>query len=77
MFPVGISKKKNLFPVGEGSNLVLLVGILRCKVSSFPIKYLGLSLGAKIKMFPVGNTIVNKFEFGLGGWKMNYLRRED
>ena len=41
--------KSELVPVGEVHNLDMLVGLLGCRHSSLPLKYLGLSLGAKFK----------------------------
>ena len=41
--------KSELVPVGEVHNLDILVGLLGCRQSSLPLKYLGLSLGAKFK----------------------------
>jgi len=36
-------------PVGEVHNLGVLMGLLGCRHSSLPLKYLGLPLGAKFK----------------------------
>ena len=41
--------KSKLVPVGDMHNLDDLVGLLRCRHSSLPLKYLGLPLGAKFK----------------------------
>ena len=41
--------KSELVPVGEVHNLDMLVGLLGCRHSSLPLKYLGLSLDAKFK----------------------------
>ena len=41
--------KSELVPVGVVHNLEALVGLLGCGQSSLPLKYLGLSLGAKFK----------------------------
>jgi hypothetical protein len=38
--------KSELVPVGNINNVVGLVGILGCRVSSLPVKYLGFPLGA-------------------------------
>jgi len=40
--------KLELVPVGEVHNLDVLVGLLGCRHSSLPLKYLGLPLGAKV-----------------------------
>ena len=41
--------KSELVPVREVHNLDVLVGLLGCRHSSLPLKYLGLPLGAKLK----------------------------
>ena len=41
--------KLELLPVGEVHNLDVLVGLLGCRHSSLPLKYLGLPLGTKVK----------------------------
>ena len=41
--------KLELVPVGEVHNLGVLMGLLGCRHSSLPLKYLGLPLGAKFK----------------------------
>ena len=41
--------KSELIPIGEVHNLDVLVGLLGCRHSSLPLKYLGLSLDAKFK----------------------------
>ena len=41
--------KSELIPVGEVHNLDVLVGLLGCRHSSLPLKYLGLPLDAKFK----------------------------
>ena len=42
-------EKSKLVPVGEVHNLDVLVGLLGCRHSSLPLKYLGLPLGTKFK----------------------------
>ena len=41
--------KSELVVVGTIHNIELLVAVLGCKQGSLPMKYLGLSLGAKFK----------------------------
>lgn len=41
--------KSELVPVGNVDNVDGLIGILGCEVSSLPLKYLGLLLGASSK----------------------------
>ena len=64
-----------MVPVGEVHNLDVLVGLLGCRHSSLPLKYLGLSLGAKFKEVPIWNPILEKMERKLAGWKRLYLSK--
>ena len=52
-----------------------LVGMLGCRLSSLPLKYLGLLLGAKFKELPIWNPILEKMERRLAGWKRLYLSK--
>jgi len=52
--------KSKLVPVGEVHNLGVLVGLLGCRHSSLPLKYLGLPLGAKFKELSIWNPILEK-----------------
>ena len=48
--------------MGEVHNLDVLVGLLGCKHSSLPLKYLGLPLGVKFKELSIWNPILEKME---------------
>ena len=67
--------KSELVPVGVVHNMDVLVGLLRCKQSSLPLKYLGLPLGAKFKELTIWNPILEKMERRLVGWKRLYLSK--
>ena len=56
-------------------HFILLVGILGCKQGSFPLKYLGLPLGANLKFKDrsIWNPIIEKVERKLVGWKQLYI----
>ena len=56
-------------------NLDLLLIVLGCKQSTLPMKYLGLSLGAKFKNKAIWNPILEKIERKLAGWKRLYLSK--
>ena len=58
----------------EGVVLIMneLAGILGCRVSHLPMKYLGLRLGAKFKLTKVWNPIFGKMEKRLVGWEKIY-----
>ena len=68
--------KSELVPIGEVHNLDVLVGLLGCRNSSLPLKYLGLPLGAKFKEVSIWNPILEKMERRLVGWKRLYYLRE-
>ena len=67
--------KSELVPVGEVPNMLELVEILGCRVSSLPLKYLGLPLGASFKDKSIWNPILEKMERRLAGWKRLYLSK--
>ena len=73
-FYINLGKSK-LVPVGGVPNLEVLVGLLGCGQSSLPLKYLGLSLGAKFKDLSVWNPILERMERRLAGWKRMYLSK--
>jgi hypothetical protein len=52
-----------------------LASILACGVASLPIKYLDLPLGAKYKDSHIWNSIIEKMENRLAGWKRLYLSK--
>ena len=60
--------------MGVVPNILLLVDVLGCKQGSLPIKYLGLPLGAHFKDRSIWNTILEKMERKLAGWKRLYPR---
>ena len=60
--------------VCEVHNLDVLVGLLGCRHSSLPLKYLGLPLGA-FKELSIWNPILEKMEQRLAGWKRLYLSK--
>jgi hypothetical protein len=62
-----------LVPVGNVINVDGLAGILGCKDSSIPLKYLGLLLGVFYKSKAIWYVFIEKVEWRLAGWKMMYL----
>ena len=67
--------KSELVLVFEVHNLDVLVGLLGCRHSSLPLKYLRLPLGAKFKELSIWNPILEKMEQRLAGWKRLYLSK--
>jgi hypothetical protein len=65
--------KSKLVPVGAVEDVGGLVSILCCRVSSLPIKYLGLPLGALYKAKSIWDGIIKKMECHLDDWKRLYL----
>ena len=61
--------KSEMVSVGVVSNILSLASILDCKVSSFPMKYLGLPLSATFKSRAIWDRVVEKIEKRLAGWK--------
>lgn len=50
--------KSEMISVGAVSNILSLASLLDCKVSSLPIKYLGLPLGATFKARAIWDGVV-------------------
>ncbi|KAG6646726.1 hypothetical protein CIPAW_07G027800 [Carya illinoinensis] len=61
--------------VREVDNLSELADFLGCKVSSLPMKYLGLPLEAFYKSKTMWDGVVEKIERKLVGWKRLYLSK--
>ena len=59
--------------VGEVINLGEIVALLGCGQSSLPMKYLDLPLSDKFKQRTVWNSILERLERRLAGWKQLYL----
>ena len=58
-------KKSEIVPVGEFGNIGALANILRCRVGSLPVKYLGMPLGTSYKTASIWNPILEKMEKNL------------
>ena len=67
--------KSKLVPVGEVTNMGELVALLGCSMSSLPMTYLGLPLGAKFKDRAIWNSILERMEQRLTCWKRLYLSK--
>jgi hypothetical protein len=67
--------KSDLVPVGHVPNVTELASILGCRVSAFPLTYLGLPLGATFKRKTIWNSVVERMEKRLVGWKKLYLSK--
>jgi len=70
--------KSDLVPVGNVNNVEGLAGILGYRVSSLPMKYLGLPVGASFKAkskWDGNRGIIKKIERCLAGWKRIYLSK--
>ncbi len=67
--------KSDLVPVGHVPNVTELASILGCRVSAFSLTYLGLPLGATFKRKTIWNSVVERMEKRLVGWKKLYLSK--
>jgi hypothetical protein len=67
--------KSVLVPVGDVDNMAELANIMGCGVSSLPLKYLGLPLGAPFKAKSIWDDVVGKIERRLVNWKWMYLSK--
>lgn len=66
--------KSETVNIGTVANIESMAGILGCRISSLPMKYLGLPLGAPYKSCSIWNAIIEKME-KLVGWKKLYLSK--
>ena len=67
--------KSEMVPIGEVSNIHVLVEILDCQIGSLPMIYLGMPLGTSHKSSTIWNPILEKIERKLAGWKKMYLSK--
>jgi hypothetical protein len=67
--------KSELVPVGNVPNVSELASILGCRISAFPLTYLGLPLGATFKRKTIWNSVIERMEKRLAGWKKLYLSK--
>ena len=67
--------KSEIVPIGEVNNLDALANILHCGVGSLPMKYMGMPLGTSFKTASIWNSILEKMEKKLSGWKRLYLSK--
>jgi hypothetical protein len=65
--------KSKLVPVDSVEDVGGLASIFCCRVSSLPMKYLNLLLGASFKAKSIRDGIIEKMERRLAGWKRLYL----
>lgn len=67
--------KCELIPIrGEGIGEEL-VGIMGCRIGSFPNTYLGLPLGAKYKSRSIWDPVLERMRRRLAGWKNRFLSK--
>ena len=62
-------------PVKEVQDIEALLGDLGCCVSTLPMKYLGLPLGATFKKASIWDRILDHVQRRLAGWKKSYLSK--
>ena len=68
-------EKSEMVPVGVVPNMAELADILGCHYASFPLKYLGLPLGAKFKETTIWNPIIERMKRRFARWKRLYLSK--
>jgi hypothetical protein len=67
--------KSEIVSVGDVPNIEDIREILGCKLALLPMKYLGLPLGANFKDNSIWNSVLEKVERRLAGWKRLYLSK--
>jgi hypothetical protein len=67
--------KSVLAPMGDVDNMDELARIMGCGVSSLPLKYLGLPLGALFKAKSIWDDVVGKIERWVASWQWMYLSK--
>jgi hypothetical protein len=68
-------QKSELVAVGEVPNIEELADILSCRISFFPMKYLGLPLGAPFKSRVIWDGVIERMKKRLASWKKMYLSK--
>jgi hypothetical protein len=66
-------QKSELVAVGEVPYIEGLANILGCDISSLPLRYLGLPLGAPFKSKAILDVVIEKMEKRLASWKKIYF----
>jgi len=67
--------RSELVPIGNVEHVERLAGILGCRVSSLPMKYLGLPFGPSYKSKHIWDGVIEKIECQLASWKIMYLSK--
>ncbi|RVW55567.1 Transposon TX1 uncharacterized 149 kDa protein [Vitis vinifera] len=67
--------KSELIPVGEIDNIEEMAVELGCRIGSFPVKYLGLPLGARHKALSTWDGVEERMRRKLARWKRQYLSK--
>jgi hypothetical protein len=67
--------KSSLVPVGPLDDVEQLAGVLGCGISSLPLKYLGLQLGASFKLKSMWTELEELMARRLAPWKRMYLSK--
>ena len=68
--------KSELIPVGEIDNIEEMTVELGCRIGSFPVKYLGLPLGARHKALSTWDGVEERMRRRLALWKRQYLSKD-
>ena len=68
-------RKSELVLVRDVPNLSVLGDIMHCRIASLPMTYLGMLLGSSFKLKDIWNSILEKMERRLAGWKNLYLSK--
>ncbi|XP_059669320.1 uncharacterized protein LOC132314474 [Cornus florida] len=67
--------KSVLVPVGDVPDISSLATVLGCGVGYFPLPYLGLPLGVSSTLIGNWDSVINRYEKRLAGWKKQYLSK--
>ena len=67
--------KREIVLIGEVRNIQFLANILQCRVGSLPMIYLGMPLGTLYKTTSIWNSILERMEKKLSGWKQLFCQR--
>uniref|UniRef100_A0A2N9I574 Reverse transcriptase domain-containing protein n=1 Tax=Fagus sylvatica TaxID=28930 RepID=A0A2N9I574_FAGSY len=67
--------KSEIVPVGMVHGIHDLAQVIGGQITTLPMKYLGLPLGARYKSKEIWNPILEKMERHLAGWKRLYLSK--
>ncbi|XP_026384654.1 uncharacterized protein LOC113280216 [Papaver somniferum] len=67
--------KSAVMSIREDNKIQIVAEILKCKIESLPLKYLGMSVGANSRCSAIWESIIEKFQKKLAPWKRKFFTK--